>query len=184
MGTGKINTDRILGISAMVISVLTLVIFIYQTNIMRIQSKLSVKPRLSFSTSSYSTDSLVRIEGLVYNKGLGPAIVDSIYIAYRNHRYEMDMDEFIKNEMPILEKYGELIRNSTLGPGNTFLPGEEITIYSYQFHPENFDSILRYLDIRSTENLPFQFKVIYTSIYEDEHWLVSSESDDPEKLDK
>ena len=177
------NTDRILGISAMVISILTLVIFIYQTDIMRVQSKLSVKPRLSFSTNYFSNDSIIRIDGMVYNKGLGPAIVDSIYVDFEGSRFEMDMDEFVKNQFPKLENYGELIRNSTLGSGNTFLPGEEVNIYSYQFHPSNLDSIFGYLEIASMEDSPFEFKVVYTSIYEDEKWLVSSESDEPIKVD-
>ncbi|MEM8927703.1 MAG: hypothetical protein AAGC45_05835 [Bacteroidota bacterium] len=179
----KINTDRILGISAMVISILTLAIFIYQTDIMRVQSKLSVKPRLSFLTSTYTTDSIIKIEGFIYNKGLGPAIVDSIFVEYKGKRFEMDMDEFIKNQMPDLENYGELVRNSAMGPGNTFLPGEEASIYSYHFHPTNLDSIFGYLGISSLENSPFEFKVIFTSIYEDEKWLVSSESDAPIKVD-
>lgn len=167
----------------MVISLLTLIIFIYQTNIMREQSKLSVKPRLSFSTTSYNNDSLVRIDGLIYNKGLGPAIVDSIYVVYKGAAYEMDMDEFIKYQMPKLEDYGELVRNSTLGGGDTFLAGEEVNIYTYQFHPSKLDSIFEYIGIQSMDDSPFEYKVIYTSIYEDEYWLVSSESDEPVKLD-
>ena len=55
----KFNADRILGISAMVISLLTLAIFIYQTDIMRVQSKLSVKPRLDFTTNQGGTDSII-----------------------------------------------------------------------------------------------------------------------------
>ncbi|MEM1337137.1 MAG: hypothetical protein AAF717_05795 [Bacteroidota bacterium] len=183
MRAKKISADRILGISAMVISILTLVIFIYQTDIMRVQSKLSVKPRLSFSTNSHSYDTLIRIDGLIYNKGLGPAIVDSIYIEYEGNPFVMDMDEFIKNQVPELENYGELVRNSILSPGNTFLAGEETVIYSYQFEPKNQDSIFTYLGMEGEDDFPFEFKVIYTSIYEDEHWFVGSDSDSPEKLD-
>lgn len=58
----KISTDRLLGTSAMVINVLTLIIFIYQTDIMRLQSKLSVKPRLDFTTNQGGNDSLISFQ--------------------------------------------------------------------------------------------------------------------------
>ncbi|MBT8223808.1 MAG: hypothetical protein KJN96_11640, partial [Eudoraea sp.] len=48
------NSDRILGLSAMSISFITLVIFIYQTNLMSKQNYLSILPYLQLSTSNDS----------------------------------------------------------------------------------------------------------------------------------
>lgn len=62
------KTDRLVGISAMIISLLTLIIFTYQTNVIRKQSKLSAKPRLSFITSQTVIDSLVIFEQTLTNK--------------------------------------------------------------------------------------------------------------------
>ena len=179
----KINTDRILGISAMIISLLTLIIFIYQTNIMREQSKLSVKPRIAFSTDQSSRDSLVQIKGRILNKGLGPAIIDSIYIEYQGQPYRVDMEAFIEAEMPDLKKLGNLVMSTTLSKGNTLLAGEEITIYSFRFIANDMPEIMQTLGMENPDKAPFEFKTVYSSIYEDEKWMVSSESDEPITLE-
>ncbi|MGB5387768.1 MAG: hypothetical protein WBN20_13370, partial [Eudoraea sp.] len=48
----KWNSDKILSLSAMSISVLTLIIFIYQTNLMSKQNYLSILPYVQISISN------------------------------------------------------------------------------------------------------------------------------------
>ena len=50
----KWNSERILSLSAMSISFITLIIFIYQTNLMSKQNYLSILPYLQLSTSNDS----------------------------------------------------------------------------------------------------------------------------------
>ena len=77
------NADRIIGLSAMLISLMTLIIFLYQTNLIKKQSVLSVRPRLTFSknidktvTVKDSTNSTtISIRLTLRNNGLGPAII-------------------------------------------------------------------------------------------------------------
>ncbi|MFD2588958.1 hypothetical protein ACFSQJ_18680 [Croceitalea marina] len=102
----RISTDRLIGVSAMVISLLTLIIFIYQTNIMREQSKLSVKPRLDFTLNSSIQDTTLILQEVVQNKGLGPAIIDSIYFKYKEDSYEVDTEKFLKQKFPKNPKMG------------------------------------------------------------------------------
>ncbi len=170
----KINTDRILGISAMVISVLTLAIFIYQTDIMRVQSKLSVKPRLDFTTNFGGNDSVVRYQEVIENKGLGPAIVDSIYFIYRNKRYPLDIEALLTNELPKALEFGYLSQHSTMGRGTTLSPNEERPIFTYHVPLKNVDSLYAYLGMESEDDNPFPIEVIYTSIYEDELWKMNN----------
>ncbi len=179
----KISTDRILGISAMVISVLTLLIFIYQTNIMRVQSKLSVKPRLDFTTSQDGDSTHYVFKEIIQNKGLGPAIVDSIYYRYRGVTHSLNTESLIESQVPKLMDYGTLIQHAVLGKGTTLLAGEEKTIFTYRMPRQNLDSVLSYLKIGIHDDAPFPIEVIYTSIYEDEQWLSNSLEDEPKKLD-
>lgn len=93
------NADRIIGLSAMLISLMTLFIFLYQTNLLREQSRLSVRPRLAFSKNinklvtmnvSDSTNStLINITLSLRNDGLGPAIIESNKVVDKNNQYDI-----------------------------------------------------------------------------------------------
>ena len=80
----KMNTDRVIGLSAMLIGLLTLIIFTYQTSIIRKQSRLSVTPRLVFNTIQDQKDSSITYVVEIINKGLGPAVIESINIIEGN----------------------------------------------------------------------------------------------------
>ena len=182
MENRKFNTDRILGISAMLISVLTLAIFVYQTNIMRVQSKLSVKPRLDFTTNQGGTDSLIVFQELLENKGLGPAIIDTIYINYKEENYAMDIELFLEDKFPKLLEYGYLSQHATLGQGTTLTPDEERSLFVYKLPAENLENVFDYMGISDIDDVPFDFEVVFTSIYEDEKWLVNNDESVPQKV--
>ncbi len=178
------NTDRILGISAMVISILTLVIFIYQTDIMRVQSKLSVKPRLDFTSNISGNDSTIFYQEVIENKGLGPAIIDSIYFVRNEKNYALDIEKLLQEELPKVLEYGYLPQHATLSKGATLSPNEERPIYTYHFPTKLRDSLFTYLGIVNEDENPFPIKVIYTSIYEDEYWKMDNDGlDQPIKVD-
>ncbi len=181
----KINTDRILGISAMIISILTLAIFIYQTDIMRVQSKLSVKPRLDFTTNLGGNDSIISYQEVIENKGLGPAIVDSIYFVYKDKRYVLDIENLLKKELPKVLEYGYLPQHATMARGTTLSPNEERPIFTYHIPASKLDSLYGYLGIPNADENPFPIEVIYTSIYEDEFWKMDNDNlNQPIKVDK
>ena len=182
MENKKLNTDRILGISAMLISILTLAIFVYQTNIMRVQSKLSVKPRLDFTTNQGGTDSLIMFQEVLENKGLGPAIIDTIYINYEEQNYSMDIESFLEDKFPKLLEYGYLSQHATLGQGTTLTPDEERSLFVYNLPAENLENVFDYLGISDIDDVPFDFEVVFTSIYEDEKWLVNNDESVPQKI--
>lgn len=183
MKTKKIRTDRLLGLSAMLISLLTLVIFIYQTNIMREQSKLSVKPRLDFTTNQGGNDSIITFQQVLENKGLGPAIIDSIYFKFNGKVFTLDSEKLLNSEFPKLFDYGYLSQHATLGSGTTLTPEEERSIYTYNMPASKLDSVLSYLNIGPDDDGPFEIEVIYTSIYEDELWKVTSNNSKPIRID-
>ncbi|MEL6483881.1 MAG: hypothetical protein AAFP96_03430, partial [Bacteroidota bacterium] len=171
----KFNADRILGISAMLISLLTLAICIYQTDIMRVQSKLSVKPRLDFTTNQGGNDTIIIFQEFIENKGLGPAIIDSIYFKFEGNQYALSPENFMKENLPRLLEFGTLSQHATMGKGMTLSHGESMCIYTYKLHHSKLDSIFAYLDVDMDSDDPFPIEVIYTSMYEDEFWKVSSE---------
>ncbi|MDT0620745.1 hypothetical protein [Croceitalea vernalis] len=182
MKSRKINSDRILGISAMAISVLTLAIFIYQTDIMRVQSKLSVKPRLDFTTNQGGNDSLVTYQEVLENKGLGPAIIDSIYFMHEKKSFPLNAESFFEKNYPKLLEYGYLSQHAELGEGTTLTPNEERSLFVYKLPASNLESVFEYLGITSIDEIPFYIEVTFTSIYEDELWLTNTNKSVPKKI--
>lgn len=176
MGTQKANTDRIIGLSAMLISLLTLVIFVYQTSLMRVQSRLSVKPWVTFSTSINFKDSTATYTSVIINKGLGPAIIESINILYEGEKYPLDFERFFESTFKGLENYGELDRHVTLEKGSTLISNEAVEMYRFSFSLKHVQEIMKILKISEEDEIPFDVEVVYNSIYE-EQWKYSAKCD-------
>ena len=177
----KINTDRIIGLSAMLISLVTLVIFIYQTNLMRVQSRLSVTPRLVFQTSQSQQDSILYYSMEIVNKGLGPAIVESINILHEDEAHELDFEAFLEKVYPDIGQYGELVQSMTMGKGSTLLPSESNVLFSFGIDLPRAEALMQYLGVTEDES-PFHLEVVYSSIYREKWRIRDSDQGHPVKL--
>lgn len=177
-------TDRIVGFAAILISLLTLIIFIYQTNIMHQQSRLSVKPRLLFSsTLRFEDDTLLVYSILLENKGIGPAIVDSSFVTYEGAKYQSDWEDFFGEVVPELEAYGEFISYSNISIGETLSSDEEKVLFTYVCPVSQYVEVLEYLEVSDESNdLPLDMTIYYHSIYEDDKWVITS-NQIPQKID-
>lgn len=176
------STDRILGVSAMVISVLTLIIFIYQTNIINEQSKLSVRPRLIFGMIQSTNDSTVIFKQYVQNKGLGPAIINEASITYEEGKFDLDFTKFVYAKLPRLGEYGNLLSTTIVSKDGTLLPNEVITMYEIEIPLSKVEGITKYLNINPDDVKPnWLFELEYTSLYEDETWTINDRENKPIK---
>ena len=164
----QISTDRLLALSAIMISLLTLIIFIYQTSLIREQSRLSVTPRFSFNAVQNVKDTILIYKIELENKGLGPGIIEEIKIVHDNKKYDLDFTEFFDQVYPDMEKYGRIISEMTLGTGDTVMPGEEIRLIGFRIPMSKVEGLTQYLG-NEGEDFPFTVEVIYSSIYK-EKW--------------
>lgn len=170
----KINTDRILGLSAMMVSLSTLIIFVYQTNIMHNQSRLEVKPRLVFNTSVQSGDSLVTFTFLLRNKGLGPAMIKEAKIIHDSQSYPLDYDFFIDFVFPNLKGYGNLESTSSLLSGDIVSVNEIQALFVYSTNVRDIPKINEYLNLNDADYiLPWDVEITYESLYEEEEWKLN-----------
>lgn len=173
----KMNTDRILGLSAMMISLLTLIIFIYQTNIMRKQSRLSVTPRLSFNQQENINDSIYTYRNNMINKGLGPAIVESVIVIYKGERIDLRFSDFFEKYFPRFQEFAYLESDTRLSKGSTLAQGESVNFFTIVVPVKQVEGFRNYLAAEG-DNLPFDIEVIYRSIYK-ERWKMYLHSDEP-----
>lgn len=169
----KVNTDRVLGLSAMLVSLLSLIFFIYQTNIMRDQSRLSVKPRLVFNTSIQSNDSLLTFSLLLQNKGLGPPIIKDANIVFESEIFPLDFDFFLDYHFPDLEKYGDLLSTSSLNSESIISVDEVRRLFVFRANLKDIQAINQYMKLNQDDYvLPWDIQLTYGSLYE-EDWKMN-----------
>ncbi len=88
--------DRLLGLSAILLSLCTLIVFFYQTNLIRKQQYMSVYPHLEIGHNGiHSEEYTFTIE----NKGVGPAIIETLLIGKNGELIEQDFVMFLRKEI-------------------------------------------------------------------------------------
>jgi len=178
----KWNSERILSLSAMTMSFFTLIIFIYQTNLMSKQNYLSILPYLSLTTSNSPEDS--RFSLSLENHGVGPAIIESIKIKHNEEVYDLadfnnEVYTFLKAKVPELDSM-KVISYSTLDKGMAIPVNDSYNILEVN------DSKADYLLLRnSLNNLladGLHFEIVYRSI-QNERWMITNNTQGPKKLE-
>lgn len=165
------SLDRTLAICAILISFISLIMFVYQTNIIHNQSRLSVTPRLGFTTSISQSDTLSSYSIIIKNKGIGPAIIDAFKIIYKDEIQDTELNDFIIKTYPQLKDFGDFILVSNLDEGSTLAPNEKVTLFSYKFKTENREKISTYIGLLNEDELPFNIEIEYSSMY-NEKWHI------------
>lgn len=169
----KFSADRIVSISAILMSLMTLVVLIVQTNMIRNQQRNSVYPHMIIGNQGYAT---ANYKLILSNSGIGPAIIESVEINYQDSVYQMDFPTFIYNYIPETDTL-ENIFHSNVYPG-MLIPAEKVI------------NIIEVIDDEATAialaqmvgELDFEMTIVYKSIYE-ERWKLSTETGTPELLD-
>lgn len=105
MNLKKLNSEKILSLSAMFISLCTLIVFLYQTNLMRKQQYMSVYPHLSLMNYGTHTPNYKYV---LANDGIGPAILKSIVVKTKDGKTYKDIIPYVVAS--IIQ-----MRDSTLG---------------------------------------------------------------------
>ena len=177
----KWNSERLLSLSAMSISFITLLIFIYQTNLMSKQNYLSILPYLDMSVTRNRGDHIFELN--LKNHGVGPAIIESVIMEYRGKRYDLvdfenDLFIFLLTKVPVLDS----IKNastSTLDKGMAIPANSSYNVLRIEDSPEGYELIVGSLDNLLENGLDYE--IVYKSI-QNERWLIHHNSQGPEQL--
>ncbi|MEX0315112.1 MAG: hypothetical protein AB3N18_13120 [Allomuricauda sp.] len=178
----KWNSERILSLTAMVISFITLIIFIYQTNLMSRQNYLSILPYLSLSISNSSADDHYSLS--LKNYGVGPAILENVTIKHKGASFDLaDFDNevltFLQTRMPELDSI-KAVSYSTLDKGMAIPVNASYTIVEVKNSRKDYLLLRNSLNHLLEEGL--YFEIIYSSI-QNERWRITNDTEGPEKLD-
>ena len=161
------TSDKILTFSAIFISVLALVVSIFQTRIMQKQSKAAVWPSLS-NGQSYGPAHYIYT---VNNDGVGPALIKKVTFNYKGTKFkrtnklidylaELETKE-TKQSMRLNYEY------ANIHEGRVLRPEQEVKVFNAQ------DSIGVYLGFKYLNET--EIFIEYCSIY-DECWLMHNDT--------
>lgn len=165
--------QELLSITAVIISVGTLLVFLYQTNLVRKQQYMSVLPYLEFEHHAVFSDDY---ELILRNKGIGPALITSRNVVIKGQKYDLDVGRYLQEHIAVKDSVNFLISN--VSRGNLISEKEGISMVDLEPNSsrsglEKFYSLLY--------NDTLEFVVEYESVY-GERWQVSTKETAPKKI--
>lgn len=173
-----LSSDQIFGLTAMLISLVTLIIFVRQTNIMDKQSRLSALPYLMVEKSTNSEE--FKIQFSLVNHGVGPAIIEDRMIRYSGEEYDQDFHQFLTQSVAGLDTI-KPFNWSTIYKGMAIPANGRVVMIAIGNNQAEYDLYRKTLQ-KFQKNDDFYFEIIYSSVYGD-RWKMSTDSEVPQKLD-
>jgi len=171
----KWNSEKILSISAILVSIGTFTVFAYQTNLMRKQQHMSVYPHLQFdSYHNYSKN----YKYVLSNKGVGPAIITLSNVRINGKTKDQDLASYLR-ETIIKRKDSIIFTSSNIPEGLLIAEKESIEIVLLSGENTYANSVKLYDYIH---NDSLEFMIEYESIYGNK-WKISNRDDLPIKID-
>ncbi len=178
----KWNSERILSLSAMSISFITLIIFIYQTNLMSRQNDLSILPYLQLAYSDNPGENSYSL--ILKNHGVGPAIIESVTLEFNGKKYDLkDFNDDLFTFLVFLEPELDSIvatDTSTLNKGIALPANSNYLVFKIFNSKKDYHLFTRKL--LALEEKGLKFEIVYKSI-QNERWKIHSDSEGPERID-
>ena len=167
------NSDKLLSISAIVLSLGTLVVFIYQTNLIRKHQYASVMPYLELGMAeSGSPNAYYELE----NKGVGPALITDVKIHFKDQVFNESPVSFLKsNFRSMLDSIGPTLTYSAIHPGMLVPANSSVILFQSENSMVTADTIYQIF----AEQV--EIEITYQSIFE-ETWRVRAKHLTPLKL--
>lgn len=168
----KFNNERLLSLTALLVSVGTLVVFLYQTNLIREQQYMSVYPHLSVGNHQGNSPNY---RFVLENNGIGPAIISRFLLTDRQGREFVSLHEYVNSQLSQLDSvnysYAD-INKGRLIPEKQHI--ELIGVSDNRMH-----SATTLYQILNADDIKIEIE--YASIY-GEKWLLVSDDPIPKKL--
>ena len=191
------NADKIISLSAFVVSIATLLALMYQIRLSGEQNELaqrqqelvrkqqyaSVLPYLELQTGTNVGDRL--FEFLLYNNGVGPAFIEEVRIIYDGQEYPGDLLNFYR-AVVLGEEDTVVLDLGTQGiyEGNLIPAGREISMlsaYAYASSLKERDQLFKWFGRPTKAPELARVEIIYSSVY-GERWIVRGIGAVPESL--
>ncbi len=174
--------NQLLHYTPVLISIITLLVFIYQTNLIRQQQFMSVYPHMMLvNAGSGSTD----YRFMLLNNGVGPALIREVAVTDSAGNSYESITAYLETQLTPEDSIW--IYNSDLYPGRLIPANEQITLYglhdsdwaqSVGLPSNTIEGANKFRDILNSEDLIIE--ITYESIY-GESWTIDNYSPLPRK---
>ena len=164
------NADKFVSIAAMIVSVGSLFVIIYQTNLIRTQQYASVLPYLIIG--SERSDGQIRIT--LTNNGLGPAFIKDIRLQYDGQMHHKNMISLYRE---FFAENGIDIFTQGISIGGVITANDKIVLIGVSEDLQSIHDFGEYLDSGESD-----FAIEYASVY-DERWEINDKTNVPVKMD-
>lgn len=175
----KGRADRIVALSAIFISLMTLFTFISQNKLLKKQAALSVLPYLAV-TSSYSNAADPTYQLRLTNQGVGPAIIEHQKIQYQGKVYEGEFFDFLRDQIPGLDSLSGISRAS-FDFGSILPSGDELFLIGVFDDLDAVNTVASKIEELSSGEDALTYEIVYRSIY-GERWKITESSELPVEL--
>jgi len=170
--SNSLNSDRLFGIAAFLVSMGTFFIYIYEARLLQKQQYASALPYLEMWNSTPKAE-IYKLQ--LVNNGVGPAFVKDVKVHYKGKIYEGDHVSFYRNAIPKEERVRFLTSN--IPEGRVIPAGHTIDLILLEGPAADAKRIYNLFSGDSA-----RIEIIYNSVY-DETWRIMGMDGPPEKLD-
>lgn len=126
MANSKWSTDRIVSISAILVSISTLLVIIYQTHLMGEAQRASVMPYLEISMSVRGDRQVLRVT----NTGIGPAMIREVRILTPDSVFQGGPFVFSKRLINVSEDF-DWYSTDLLIPDRLIIASQSLSAFSH-----------------------------------------------------
>ncbi len=166
----KWSADRLLSVTAIIVSLGTLFTIVFQTNLIRKQQYASVLPYLEIWPRVQPNS----FKLLLMNNGIGPAFIEGVRIHYNDSIFEGDPRAFTQG---VIRKQEDIeFYYSTLKKGRLLPAGEIIELIGIEDDSVNTLKLYRWFGGDKVD-----LEVVYKSVY-DETWSARGIGTEPMEL--
>ncbi|WP_128755325.1 hypothetical protein [Aquimarina sediminis] len=176
------TNEKLLSISALFVSLVTLIVFIYQTNLIRQQQHMSVYPHLILT--NYRSGS-INYQYVLKNEGIGPAFVKSVIVKDVAGKSYHSISHYVDSKLQLKDSISYYY--SDIYQGRVIPANEEIVLFelfdkketTLQGIPKN--TIMGAKKLRHVlNNDSLKITIEYESVY-GARWSISKHSQTPVK---
>lgn len=176
------NSEKLLSLTALLVSLLTLAVFIYQTSLIRKQQYMSVYPHLRLGNGGTGT---LNYQFTLANEGIGPAFITDLKIYAGQGKVYDDVVDYVDSH--INEEDSVWYMHSNLSPGVLIPPQDSYVLIMLADRemtdelgvaPNTLEGAARLYHVLNNDSL--EIEITYASIYGEE-WTITNGTTIPEK---
>lgn len=184
------TSEKLLSLTALLVSLSTLIVFVYQTNLIRQQQFMSVYPYMNLGNEYSGT---LKYKYILSNEGIGPAFIESVKITSPDKEVFNDLVDYV-DHLAISEDsiwyFHSNLNAGKLIPSNKKIP--LIQLVNKEMLMELGLSDLEGLPMNTIEGSKMLYQIlnddslnieiIYSSVY-GERWILKNHTNTPVKLE-